>query len=155
MLHPSNANFRVACIGECEYPPESFDLITSMDTMYFAKDMTRFVAQIKSWLKPDGILFVGYQEGDVIPRTQNVQSAALSKALHANRMPFQVIDITRQTYDLLIRKRQAALDHQAAFEKERLSEWFDLLMLQTECICKPYELFEKEMARYLYIARKK
>ena len=40
-----------------------------MDTLYFATDMTAFVAQVRKWLKKDGVFFVGYQEGDVIPKT--------------------------------------------------------------------------------------
>lgn len=64
------------------------------------------------------------------------------------------MDITRQTYDLLHRKRQAALHHRAAFEAEGYREWFDLLIDQTECITVPYEQFQQKMARYIYIAQK-
>ena len=60
-LFKNNADFRVGIIGEIEYPDNSFDFITSMDTMYFARDMVSFITQIKRWLKPDGVLFVGYQ----------------------------------------------------------------------------------------------
>ena len=38
MLYPEHADFREGIIGEIAYPEESFDVITSMDTMYFAKD---------------------------------------------------------------------------------------------------------------------
>jgi len=153
-LYPVNTDFRVGIIGEIQYPAESFDLVTSMDTMYFAKDMTAFVSQVKNWLKPNGILFAGYQEGDVMPRTKTIQTAELTKALQANQMTFRVMDITRQTYDLLHRKRQAALHHEAVFESEGFREWFDLLIDQTECITVPYEQFQQKMARYIYIAQK-
>ena len=125
-----------------------------MDTIYFADDMTAFTAQIKHWLKPGGILFVGYQEGDVVPRTKNMQTSEMTKALQINQMPFRMMDITRQTYDLLLRKRQAALHHQSAFEAEGCSEWFDLLIAQTEYATIPYEQFQQKMARYIYIAQK-
>lgn len=153
-LHPVDADFRIGVIGEIHYPSETFDLITSMDTMYFAKDMTAFVSQVKSWLKPDGILFAGYQEGDVLPRTESIQTAELTKALGANQMPFRVMDITHQTYDLLQQKRQAALHHQSAFEAEGHHEWFELLIAQTECTALPYDQFRQRMARYIYIAQK-
>lgn len=149
-----NADFRVGIIGEADYPAEQFDLITAMDTMYFASDMTGFVGQLKKWLKPDGVFFAGYQEGDVMPRTESIRTAELTKALEANQMPFEAIDITRQTYDLLRRKCQAALHHKAAFEAEGNKEWFDLLMAQTECANTTFEQFQKSMARYLFIARK-
>ena len=153
-LHTVNADFRVGVIGEVDYPAGQFDLITSMDTMYFAQDMTAFVSQIKSWLKPGGVFFAGYQEGDVLPKTKDIHSAELTKALKANQMPFQFLDITRQTYDLLVQKRQAALHHQSAFEAEGNREWFDLLIAQTECALVPYEQFRQSMARYIYIAQK-
>ncbi|MBR5547879.1 MAG: class I SAM-dependent methyltransferase [Clostridia bacterium] len=153
-LHPFNADFRVGIIGEIQYPVECFDLITSMDTLYFAKDMTNFVSQVKSWLKPNGILFAGYQEGDVTARTESVQTTELTKALHSNQMPFRTMDITRQTYELLQRKRQAALHHQTAFEAEGHREWFDLLIDQTQCALAPYDQFQQKMARYIYIAQK-
>ena len=59
-LYPIKAEFREGIIGEIEYPEDYFDVIISMDTMYFAKDMTSFVAQIKRWLKTEGVFFAGY-----------------------------------------------------------------------------------------------
>lgn len=34
------------------------------------------------------------------------------------------------------------------------NEWFDLLMLQTDCVTEPFELFSRKMARYIYVVRK-
>lgn len=153
-LLQEKAEFREGIIGEIDYPKESFDVVISMDTMYFAKDMTTFVAQIKKWLKPDGVLFAGYQEGDVMPKTQNSKTAVLSKALEQNSMNYAVEDITEQTYHLLKKKRNAALAYQAAFEAEGHENWFDMLIGQTECAAESYEQFREKMARYLYVARK-
>ena len=137
-----------------EYPEESFDLITSMDTMYFAKDMTAFIAQIKKWLKPCGVLFVGYQEGDVMPKTEGVRTAVLTKALEKNGLNYEVMDITEETYNMLKRKREAAIKYQLAFEAEGYKSWFDMLIGQTECVTKTYEQFAKKTARYIYVIRK-
>lgn len=153
-LFPEKSEFWEGIIGEIEYPEESFDVITSMDSMYFAKDMTSFVAQIKRWLKPNGVFFVGYQEGDVMPKTECVETTELAKALRQNGMPFEVTDITKQTYELLKTKRDAAIAHQAEFESEGYKDWFDLLMWQTECVTEQYEQFKQKMARYIFGARK-
>ena len=153
-LFPMNAEFKEGIIGEIEYPEEKFDVITSMDTMYFAKDMTAFVAQIKRWLKSDGVFFAGYQEGDVMPKTPNVQTAQLTKALEQNQMIYEVTDITEQTYELLKAKRRAAIAHGTAFAAEGHKNWFDMLMQQTECATEPYEQFREKMARYIYVIRK-
>lgn len=153
-LFTLNSDFREGIIGRIDYPKEKFDVIISMDTMYFAKDMTAFTGQIKRWMKQSGVFFVGYQEGDVIPRTANADTTMLAEALRQNGMKYNVTDITRQTYDMLVIKRSAALRHQAEFEREGHHKWFDLLMNQTECITEDYEQFKEKMARYIYVAYK-
>lgn len=153
-MFPERSEFRVGIIGKTDYPDGSFDVITSMDTMYFAEDITAFTAQVKRWLKAGGVFFVGYQEGDVIPRTENIDTALLTKALKTNGMSFEISDITNSTYELLRTKREAALKHRAAFEAEGNSEWFDLIMAQTEFAEQTPAQFREKMARYIYIARK-
>ena len=153
-LFTMNADFREGVIGQIDYPEEKFDVIISMDTMYFAKDMTAFTGQIKKWLKQSGVFFVGYQEGDVIPKTANADTTMLAEALRQNAMRYDVTDITRQTYDLLVTKRNAALRHQTEFEAEGHINWFEMLMGQTECITVDYEQFREKMARYIYVIHK-
>lgn len=147
-------DFRVGVMGEIDYPEASFDLITSMDTMYFAPDMGAFVGQLRRWLKPGGVLFVGYQEGDVQPRTADAASTVLAGALREQGMACQVEDITRETYDLLCRKRACAEKYREAFLAEGNGLWYDMLMGQTDCALEPYEVFRQTMARYLFVARK-
>ena len=77
-MFAEKAEFRVGVIGEIEYE-QKFDVIISMDSMYFAKDMTAFVSQIKTWLKDDGVFFVGYQEGEVMEKTENAYTTVLAK----------------------------------------------------------------------------
>lgn len=153
-LFTTNAEFREGIIGEVDYPEEAFEVVISMDTMYFAKDMYAFVAQIKRWLKKDGVFFVGYQEGDVMEKTECASTTVLAKALEKNGMNYEVTDITEQTYDMLKRKRVAAIKHKDKFEAEGYSNWFDMLMGQTECILGTYDEFKEKMARYIYIIKK-
>lgn len=153
-LFPKNSEFKVGIIGEIDYPEEAFDVIISMDTMYFAKDITVFVAQIKKWLKKNGLFFVGYQEGDVIPKTESIYTTMLSKALVMNGMNYDAIDITEQTYELLRKKRISAIVHQNEFEAEGNKEWFDMLIGQTDCAIESFEKFKEKMARYIYVIRK-
>lgn len=153
-LFRENAEFREGIIGQIEYPEEKFDVIISMDTLYFAPDMTTFVAQVKKWLKKDGVFFVGYQEGDVIPKTPNANTTMLAKALKENSMTYEFTDITKQTYKLLITKRESAMKHQAMFEAEGHRQWFDMLIGQTAYINESFEQFKEKMVRYIYVIRK-
>ena len=153
-LHLVNAEFRVGVIGEVEYEQGQFDVIISMDTMYFAKDMSAFLAQVKRWLKPEGIFFAGYQEGDVMPKTKGLRETALAKAIKQNGMQYEADDITAQTYKLLQKKRLAAMKHQADLEAEGHENWYEMLIGQTECATVSFEQFKEQMARYLYVVRK-
>lgn len=90
----------------------------------------------------------------MIPRTIDEYTTELSNALKNNGMNFEVKNITKQTYELLKTKRKAAIIHKDEFENEGHKQWFDLLMMQTEWAEEPYQVFEKAMARYIYIARK-
>ncbi len=153
-LYPINAEFRQGVIGEIEYPENSFDFVTSMDTIYFAKDMRVFVSQVKTWLKPDGVFFIGYQEGDVMPKTESFDTMEIVKALEYNQMLYETVDITEQTYIMLKRKRNSALAHQREFTAEGNEKWFHMLMLQTKCSEDDYEDFAKKMSRHIFILRK-
>lgn len=153
-LFPKNSEFKEGVIGETDYQEDCFDVITSIDTMYFAKDMITFVAQIKKWLKRDGVFFVGYQEGDVIPKTKDADTTLLAEAASTNGMKYEAIDITEQTYELLRKKREAAMNHKMEFEAEGYSKWYEMLVGQTEYATVPLEQFKEKMARYIYVIRK-
>ena len=148
------ADFRVGVIGEMEYPEESFDVAISMDSIYFAKDMPYFVSQIKRWIKPGGIFFVGYQEGDVMAKTENADTTLFAEAMRVNDWKYEVTDITYQSYEILRKKRETAKLYKKAFEKEGREMWYDLLMMQTDYINCGYEKFSESLARYLYVARR-
>lgn len=151
MKFGDSGDFKEGIIGEIEYPCEYFDVIISMDTMYFAKDMAAFIGQIKRWIKKGGTIFVAYQEGDVMQKTENEHTTVLAEAFKANEVEYSVDNITRQTYEMLKKKRQAAINHKEEFLSEGNEEWFDMLMWQTECATEGYEQFASVMARYVYI----
>lgn len=150
----ADGDFQVGVMGEINYPQESFDVVTAMDSLYFAPDMAAFVSQIKGWLNPSGLLCAGYQEGDLMPRIGGPNGTALAQALRANQMPYTVDDITEDTYQLMHRKRDAALRHRAALMEEGHEAWFQLLMLQTEHCLVPIEQYRRDNMRCLYVARK-
>ena len=153
-LFKNRSSFIQGCIGEVEYPDESFDVIISMDTMYFAKDMSVLVDQIMRWLNHNGVFFTCYQEGDVMPKTENVYTTVLAKVLKEKSISFEYVDITKDSYDLLKRKREIAFECESLFREEGNDVWFEMLVGQTDYANKPFEEYKKEMARYIYIVKK-
>ena len=153
-LYPNNSEFKCGCIGEIDYPKEYFDLIILMDSIYFAPDMSSFVDQMMGWLKPDGKIFVAYQEGDVMPKTDNVNTSVLANTLSEKNISFMIEDITRESYDMLRKKRVVAMKYEDMFKKEGNEEWFELLVWQTDYANVPFEEFSNMMARYIFIISK-
>ncbi len=125
-----------------------------MDTMYFAHDMVKFVHQIFEWLKKDGVFFAGYQEGDVMPKTDNCDTTALALAFQNNGINYTAEDITEETYLLLRKKRSSAEKLKKLFEQENLLEWYSMIIGQTESAVNSLEEYRKNNARYLYKVRK-
>ena len=103
-LYPVNAEFREGIIGEIEYLSEQFNVVISMDTMYFAQDMAAFVAQIKRWMKSNGVFFAGYQEGDVMPKTKNFHTTVLAEALRRNGLQYEEFQKNMARYLYVVRK---------------------------------------------------
>ena len=150
-----NSDFRTGVIGEIEYPRESFDVVTSMDSLYFAKDMSCFVGQVYEWLKLDGVFLIGYQEGDVMPKISNSETTEIAQALRKNNFDYSVTDITEETYYLLRKKREVILRNKNNFINEGIEEWFNVILGQTDCATVPLDDYCKNNARYIYVASKR
>ena len=148
------SHFSVGTMGQMDYPPESFDLITSMDTIYFAPDMAAFVRQIHSWLKPGGQFFCAYQEGDVMSKTESAHTAVLAQAFRQNGLDYTVENWTERVYQLLQKKRVAILALRTNFETEGNLAWYDMILHQTDEALLPFAEFEQRNARYLYCMTK-
>ena len=97
---------------------------------------------------------MGYQEGDVMPKTKDSHTTVLAEALRNNGMHYEVEDITKQTYELLRKKRVTAEKYQKELVAEGHQNWYEMLIGQTAYAQVPYEEFKKNMARYLYVVRK-
>ena len=89
-----------------------------------------------------------------MPKTENAHTSVLACALEQNQLKYEVHDITKQTYDLLKKKREVALAHKEQFESEGQLAWYDMLIAQTEYVNEPFEQFKEKMARYIYVVRK-
>ncbi len=153
-MNIKNSNFKCSIIGEADYPLETFDLITSMDTMYFTKDMPEFTKQIYSWLKHDSVFFIGYEEGDIMPKTSDSDTTVIADALRKSGFKYSAINYTKETYDMLKTKREAVISLKDDFIRENLQQWYDVVLGQTQNSSLSFDEYQNFNARYIYIARK-
>lgn len=149
-LCKNNADFRTVTLDNASYNAESFDVIISMDSIYFTENMNVFVRKVKTWLKKNGVFFIAYQEGDVMPKTNDCYSTEIAKAFKENNMNFDVLDITENVYNMLKNKRECSIKYRDEFIKEENIEWYELIIMQTKCVSMSFDEYKKHNARYIY-----
>lgn len=151
-----NFNFKSGVIGEVEYNNNQFDVITAIDSIYFAKDIAAFTREILDWLKPNGFFICAYQEGDVMPKTNCMDSSVFALALKQLGVGYEVMDYTQKVYELMVHKR-AILELESMkkdFADSGIQMWYDVAISQSVGSDITYEEYVKNNSRYIYVIEK-
>ena len=133
-------------IGDVENPveaEESFDLILSIDSMYFS-DSDILLAAWKKLLKPGGQMAVFYLSLD-----GNAISAVLTK----NSLSYDVHDLSREHWNHMQRKHDIAKKMKEKFESEGNLFVWENLMMESVSDQSLYNPEKTPMRRYLYIVK--
>jgi ubiquinone/menaquinone biosynthesis C-methylase UbiE len=117
--------FLVADIANLPFAPASFDVLTSVDSLYFTSPLET-VGQMKILLKPGGRMVFFYSEGwepwtplekfdfGALP----AECTPLGLALRAHGLNFQTWDYTSSDYEHAQRKKAISEELKADFEFE-------------------------------------
>jgi SAM-dependent methyltransferase len=149
-------SFLVGDINRLDLPPAAFDWILSIDSIYFSEDYAFTIRALKAALKPGGRMAFLYAHGrepwvpvEEFPK-DSVQAdrTPLADALRANDLEFRTWDLTRQDYDLALRRRQVLLELKTQFETEGALFIFENRMGDAEGVRQAIE--EGLHGRYLY-----
>lgn len=114
-------SFQVMDMDELTLPPQRFDRVLSIDTLYFVSDLPKTIAALIASMKPDGELgilyssqvFAGQSTELLMPTTTK-----LAKALTECGLTFETWDFTADERDLWERSLQVANDLKRDFEAE-------------------------------------
>jgi ubiquinone/menaquinone biosynthesis C-methylase UbiE len=117
--------FQVGDMARLEFPASTFDLVLSIDTLYFT-GLAETLEQIRVVAKPGGRLVAFYSHGCVPPaplETFARESALpdgtpLALVLRENGLQYQTWDYTQDDYRHALHKRQIAEALRAQFEAE-------------------------------------
>lgn len=117
--------FSVMDIGRLHFPPASFDVIISIDTLYFT-DLPSTIRDIKRLLSTGGRLAAYYGYGaepgvpaEAVPReTLAAGRTPLAEALAAAGFSFRAWDVTLEDYEHAQRKKQVLDAVRAGMEAE-------------------------------------
>ncbi len=152
--------FAVGDINALDLPPQTYDAIYSIDSIYFSDDYTRTVGQLVAALRPGGRMafFYAYGREPWVPHDQfpaeklPPDRTPLADALIANGMTFTVQDFTDDDYRLALLRKSVLTDLRSRFEAEDLMFVYDNRMGDANGVGAAID--EGLHRRYLYLARR-
>jgi cyclopropane fatty-acyl-phospholipid synthase-like methyltransferase len=118
--------FVVGDINQLDLASGAFDVVFSIDTMYFCQDYTATLRALKAALRPGGQMAILFSHGrepwvprDEFPKeTLPPDKTPLATALAANGLAFRTWDLTRQDYALAQRRKEVLAELRPRFEAE-------------------------------------
>ena len=118
--------FFVGDINDLHLPACAYDVIVSIDTIYFSQDYAETIRNFKGALRPGGRLAIYYSFGrepwvpvEEFPAEQlPADNTPLAEALHANGLPFVTLDCTEDDYRLAVLRQSVLADLRTVFEAE-------------------------------------
>jgi ubiquinone/menaquinone biosynthesis C-methylase UbiE len=149
--------FMVGDINQLELPDSAFDIVVSIDTLYFSNDYDLTLRQLKAALRSKGQMVFLFSHGREpwVPKEQFAKESILpdktplALALAANHMPFQTWELTRQDYELAVLRKQVLNELRPMFEAEGNLFIYENRLGDAEGISQAIE--EGLHARYLYL----
>jgi len=124
----------------------AFDAAVAVDSLYFVADLPQAICSIKRLIEPAGRLYAFWH---FLPRPDGTREApedtTLAKALEANRLVYNALDLTAQNRAHWLLKKQVLLRLKDRFASEGNMFLYNNRM--DEC-----EGTLHEWSRYLYVA---
>jgi cyclopropane fatty-acyl-phospholipid synthase-like methyltransferase len=120
--------FLVGDINRLALPRGAFDLVLSVDSIYFSEDYAATVRELKAALRPGGrmAVFFSYGREPWVPRekftAENLapDKTPLAAALQANGLTFRTWDLTRRDYLLALRRKAVLEELKPEFAAENI-----------------------------------
>ena len=149
--------FVVGDINHLELSPASFDVILSIDSIYFSEDYVATLRQLKNALRPGGQMAFLYSHGREpwVPveqfRKETIlpDRTPLAESLRANDLTFRTWDLTQQEYELAQKRKRVLTELKPQFDAEGTTFIYENRMGDAEGISQAIEAGLH--ARYLYL----
>ncbi len=148
--------FIVGDINALTLPDSTFDVVISIDSMYFSEDYARTIRQLIQAMRPNGQMafFYGYGREPWVPKaefpTDSIQPnrTPLALALQANGLRFETQDFSQDDYRLARRRLEVLPELRAGFEADGILAVYDNRIGDAQGMKQAYA--EGLAARYLY-----
>jgi len=146
--------FQEKFIDELSFLENSFEVIYSVDTMYFSKDYKETIDQFLRILKPKGQIAIFYMEMSFDPSENKSKllpdKTALAIALEKCDLKYDYYDFTQDNYRLSQLKRRAAKSLEMDFKNEGNQFIYDRLIIESLDENTNYDEYKLTCSRFLY-----
>ncbi len=151
--------FIIGDINHLELASNAFDVIFSIDTIYFSVNYPATIKHLKAALKPGGQMAFLYSYGrepwvpiDEFPKEKLPPGKTpLAEALAANELAFRTWELTQPDYELAQRRKQILAELKPQFEAEGALFIYENRLGDANGVSKAIE--QGLHARYLYRAQ--
>jgi cyclopropane fatty-acyl-phospholipid synthase-like methyltransferase len=150
--------FLVGDINKLELPTHAFEVVISIDSIYFSYDYQATIRKLKLTLRDRGQMAFFYSHGREPWVSKESFSCAtlppdqtpLAQALKVNNLTFRTWDLTSQDYELAQRRKTVLAELRSQFEAEGNLFLYENRLGDAKGISQAIE--EGMHARYLYQA---
>ena len=130
-------NFKVGNIEILDFEDESFDVILSIDSIFFGKDRKTTLVGLRKIIKPTGQMAIFCEED-------------LSPALEENDLAYRAYDFSEEHYAHMQLKHRVVSGMREAFEDEGNTFIWENLMTESIASQEPYNPDMPSVSRYLF-----
>ena len=133
-----------------DFPPLSFDVIISIDTLYFVRDLYKTLEKCKQLLKPGGIMLIFYSQTfeDVSNTKPTPDGTKIAQIMQKLSLKYDYYDFTVNEQRLWKLQKQLLKENQDNFFKEHNEDIFNSNYEETKLILNTIE--KNPYRRYLY-----
>lgn len=146
--------FEEGCIGEKQFPRAFFDVILSVDTIFFGKDMVETLTQLKKSLKPKGQMGILYSEFRFNPKESaeklKADKTKLAQALKKCNLKYKTWNFTKEHYKHMRLKYKVAQELKSEFEAEGNQFLYENISTESANDSVTFDKFKTFSTRYLY-----
>ena len=146
-------NFETGNFNYLDFPEESFDAIVSLDTLYWASDLTGVMSDLISMLKPGGRMGI-FMNNHIDPSDPTerlaIEHSDLAIALLDLDYSYESFDYTKQICEFWKRNCEAAEELRSMYEEEGNGFIADGLIRESRESYLP-DIEAGRLARYLYL----
>jgi ubiquinone/menaquinone biosynthesis C-methylase UbiE len=115
---PERLAFAVGTMDALDFPPASFEAVVAIESLYFAKDLTRTLHQFRMVLRSHGQMALFFTHIAEPGAGLGPDDTKLAGALRANHLSYRAHDLTESDRRFWERSKAAGEELRAAFEAE-------------------------------------